>query len=328
MKLVTYSRGDGRKRLGVAKGGWKEWDCVIDLNIASKDELPSDILSFIDLCGEPDSRTLELAREVVKSTHFGFKMSEVRIHPPIVPRLLRDTIAFRGHISMARGARGGDVPKEWNKLPAYYIGNHLNIMGTGDDINVRKFLLYEDGKPLRETCKLDYEAELAFVLAKGGINISREGARDYLFGVTIFNDFSMRDLQLTAMAVGMGPAAGKDFANALGPCIVTADEFNHLEDKRITVRVNAEERLNGTYRELVYYSDPALKGEERLAWTFEEIVEFISHSQRIYPGEVWGSGTIPGGCELEKGEAARYLKRGDVVEIEVEGIGVLRNKIV
>ena len=109
----------------------------------------------------------------------------------------------------------------------------------------------------------------------------------------------------------MGPAAGKDWVNALGPCIVTADEFRDLAGKRIIVRVNGKEKMNGIYEELVY-KDPYVKPGERVLWTFEEMVEFISHCQRIHAGEVWGSGTIPGGCELEKGESAQYLKKGDM----------------
>src|SRR5437867_2952816 len=144
--------------------------------------------------------------------------------------------------------------------------------------------------------------------------------------VTILNDFSARDLQATASRTGMGPAPGKDWANALGPCIVTRDEFGELRDQAIVVRVNNEERLRDRYRSLVH-ENPWVREGQRALWSFPEMLEFLSRFQPIHAGEVWGSGTIPGGCELERGDRARYLKPGDRIEIEIEGIGVLENSI-
>lgn len=324
MKLVTFSKGGGH-RLGAVTGQWDRWEGIADLNEASKDELPSDMMSFVELAGKvPES--IRIAQEFVDSAKNIHRPDDVSIHVPLVPRLLRDTIAFRGHIARTRAARGMTVAPEWDKLPAYYNGNHLNMVGPGDSVSLKKFLIYENGGQIRETLKLDYETEVAFIIGKGGKDIDKGKAASHLFGFTIFNDFSMRDLQLTAMGVGMGPAAGKDWANALGPCVVTKDEFGKLNDKRIITKVNGSERLNGVYKDLVFKS-PFVRPGERPLWSFEEMVEFISHSQHVHAGEVWGSGTIPGGCELENGDKAQYLKRGDVVEIEVEGIGTLRNKI-
>jgi len=131
---------------------------------------------------------------------------------------------------------------------------------------------------------------------------------------------------MTATKTGMGPAPGKDWANALGPCIVTRDEFGELRDQSIVVRVNNEERLRDRYRSLVH-ENPWVQEGQRALWSFPEMLEFLSRFQPIHAGEVWGSGTIPGGCELERGDRARYLKPGDRVEIEIEGIGVLENSI-
>ena len=326
MRLVTFIPKGGNPRLGAVKGTWKRWDYIVDLNTVSGGLLPFDMISFVELCGTLKGEKWEKAKKIVENTPSGYRPSDVRICPPIVPRLLRDTIAFRGHIYRVRIARGVQVPQQWDNLPAYYNGNHLNVIGTEEDVPLRTYMVHEDGQRLKTTARLDYEAELAFVLGKGGTNIPKDRAKECLFGITIFNDFSMRDLQLAAMEVRLGPAPGKDWVNALGPCIVTADEFGDFDGKRIIVRVNGKERMNGTYHELVY-RNPYVKSGERAAWTFEEMVEFISHCQNIHVGEVWGSGTIPGGCELEKGEDAQYLRRGDTVEIEVEDIGVLRNKV-
>ncbi len=327
MKLVTFSLSDGKPRLGAVSGSWNKWDFIIDFHEASKGEIPGDMLSFVNVCGELRGSVWEKANKIIKDAKTGHKLTEVKIHAPIMPRLLRDTIAFRGHIARTRAARGMTVAPEWDKLPAYYNGNHLNIIGTNENVSVIKFLLHESGVQIKETTKLDYETELAIVIGKGGKDIRKEKAKEHIFGYTIFNDFSMRDLQLTAMGVGMGPAAGKDWCNALGPCIVTRDEFGELEKKTITTRVNGTSRLHGTYHDLVF-KNPFVKEGERALWTFEETIEFISHNQEIHKGEVWGSGTIPGGCELERGPEAVFLRRGDVIEIEVEGIGTLKNTII
>ncbi|MBI5355951.1 MAG: fumarylacetoacetate hydrolase family protein [Candidatus Aenigmarchaeota archaeon] len=324
MKLVTFSV-NGEKRLGAVKGDWKKWDFIVDLNKADP-SVPADILSFIDACGELHGPVWEKAKKIVENAKTGYAMEKVKIHAPIMPRLLRDTIAFRGHIARTRAARGLPIAPEWDKLPAYYNGNHLNIIGSGD-VPLIKFILEEGGKHARETQKLDYETEIAFIIGKGGKNVELKHAKEHLFGVTIFNDFSMRDLQLVAMGIGMGPAYGKDWCNAIGPCIVTMDEFGELESKKITTKVNGKERLSGTYLDLVF-KNPFVKEGERALWEFEEAMEFISHSQEVYAGEVWGSGTVPGGCELERGAEAQFLRRGDVVEITVEGIGTLKNRIV
>src|SRR5256886_10359268 len=158
-----------------------------------------------------------------------------------------------------------------------------------------RFETFEGGSAKHDrSSKMDYEAEIGFVLGQGGRDIPAAKASEFLFGVTIFNDFSARDIQLLATKVGMGPAPGKDWANALGPCIVTRDEFGELNDQWIAVRVNGEERLRERYHDMVY-KNPFVKEGERAVWTFLEKVEVLSRSQAIHAGEVWGSGTIPGG---------------------------------
>jgi len=335
VRLVTFSQGGGSPRLGAVLGKWDRWDAIVDLHAADP-ALPVDMRTFVDLAGSLAGETWDRARRVLRDSgrldHESgpaktFRPDEVRIHAPIMPRLLRDFLAFRGHVARARAAIGSGVAPEWDRTPAYFNENHLNVIGPGDVVPRMQYEIFEGGVAKTvETQRLDYEAEVGFVLGVSGHRIEVRDANAHLFGVTIFDDFSARDIQLIATKVGMGPAPGKDWANALGPCIVTRDEFGELKDQRIAVRVNGEERLRERYHDMVY-KNPFVKEGERAVWTFPEKVEVLSRSQTIHAGEVWGSGTIPGGCELERGDQARYLRPGDRVEIEIEGIGVLANSI-
>jgi 2-keto-4-pentenoate hydratase/2-oxohepta-3-ene-1,7-dioic acid hydratase in catechol pathway len=335
VRLVTFSRGGGNQRLGAVLGTWDRWETIVDLHAADP-ALPGDMGAFVDLAGGLSGETWDRARRVLRDSprttrEAGpaktFRPDEVHVHAPIAPRLLRDFLAFRGHVARARAAIGSGVALEWDRTPAYFNENHLNVIGPDDTVPRMQYEIFEGGHAKTvETQKLDYEAEVGFVLGVGGHRIESRDANSHLFGVTIFNDFSARDIQLTATKVGMGPAPGKDWANALGPCIVTRDEFGELMDQRIAVRVNGEERLRERYHDMVY-KNPFVKEGERAVWTFPEKLEFLSRSQTIHAGEVWGSGTIPGGCELERGDQARYLLPGDRVEIEIEGIGILANSV-
>ena len=332
MKLVTFSRGRDAPRLGVVLGAWDAWEVVVDLHAVDRD-LPIDALAFVDAAGRLAGPTWKRAVAAVKRaenalarTHprYAHKPKRVRLQPPIQPRLLRDFIAFRGHIARTRAARGEKVPAEWDRVPAYYNGDHLNLLGPGDTVPFPRTATFEGSvwkHPLSQ--KLDYELEIGYVVATSA---AAKPVVPSLFGVTIFNDFSMRDLQSLAGRVGMGPAAGKDWANALGPCLVTRDEFGPLRDQHVAVRVNGVQRLAGRVRDLVT-RNPLIEPDQRTAWSFREMATFLAATQRVHAGELWGSGTIPGGCEFERGEAAAYLVPGDVVELEVEDIGVLRNPI-
>jgi len=219
MKLITFTKNGTETRLGAVKGTWDNWEFIIDLNEADSN-LPSDVIKFIDKAGTLSGDTWELAKKVVEEATSGINPSDVTILSPIMPRLLRDTLACRGHVSRVRAARGAVVPENWDWLPAYYNGNHLHVVGPDTNIPVLKFLMHKGGRKITETQKLDYETEIGYVIGKGGKNIDKDAAKSHLFGVTIFNDFSMRDIQMPAMGVGMGPAAGKDWINVLGPCIV------------------------------------------------------------------------------------------------------------
>ena len=344
MRLVTFSYLNSESHIGLAIGEWNKWEHIVDLNRAAQKEgvknFPSEMVQFIERCGEFKGDLWNFANQIYSDAKNHIKKyqsetrdkvvlkpEEIKLLSPLQPKLLRDFIAYRGHIKRTRANRGMPVAKEWDYLPAYYNGNNLTVLGHEEKVEYGEYLLAQDGQIKKfKTEKLDYEAEIGYVIGKSGKNISRKEARKHLFGVTIFNDLSIRDLQLLVMNVGLGPGFGKVWANVLGPCIVTADEFGEPSSNRVVVKINGEERLNSSYRDLV--NSPILESGEKTHWSFEEIVEFVSHNQQIFPGELWGSGTISGGCELEQGPNARYLKPGDVVEITIEGVGVLRNKIV
>jgi 2-keto-4-pentenoate hydratase/2-oxohepta-3-ene-1,7-dioic acid hydratase in catechol pathway len=335
MRLVTFSRGKEPERLGAVVGPWDAWEAVVDLH-AVDHALPPSMLGLIDAAGSLSGSSWRRAGEALRRATRTSRRSKpsyvhpadrVRLHAPLRPRLLRDFIAFRGHIARTRAARGERVPAEWDRVPAYYNGDSLNVIGPGEPVPQPRFATFEAGL-WRESAsqKLDYELEIGYVVGRGAHTTRSGPSLPSLFGVTIFDDFSMRDLQSIAARVGMGPAPGKDWANALGPCIVTRDEFGPLANQRVSVRVNGTPRLRGRIEGLVNHN-PLFEPGQRTSWTFDELAAFVSGSQSVHAGEVWGSGTIPGGCEFEKGEAAAYLVPGDVVELEVEGIGVLTNSI-
>jgi 2-keto-4-pentenoate hydratase/2-oxohepta-3-ene-1,7-dioic acid hydratase in catechol pathway len=335
VRLVTFSRGREPERLGALLGPWDAPEAVVDLHAADH-ALPTDALAFLDAAGSLTGGAWRRAAAAVRradraggSSKPGYlvPMERARLHVPIRPRLLRDFIAFRGHIARTRASRGERVPAEWDRVPAYYNGDALNLLGPGETVPLPRFATFENGLwSDAVSSKLDYELELGYVIGQGSREARTVRSLPSLFGVTIFNDVSMRDLQSVAGRVGMGPAAGKDWANILGPCIVTRDEFGELGDRRVSVRVNGTQRLQGRIDDLVH-CNPLFEPGQRHAWSFGEMATFVARSQPVHVGEVWGSGTLPGGCEFEKGDAAAYLAPGDVIELEVEGIGILENRI-
>jgi 2-keto-4-pentenoate hydratase/2-oxohepta-3-ene-1,7-dioic acid hydratase in catechol pathway len=230
-----------------------------------------------------------------------YELANVRVTAPLPnPPSLRDFIAFEDHIAATSKRRGQPIPPEWYKAPVYYKGNHRTIIGPDQDLRW----------PLATT-KLDYELELACVIGRKGIDIPERDAQTYIAGYTIMNDFSARDIQFQEMACRLGPAKGKDFATAIGPCIVTPDEIPDLASLEMTARVNGDIWSQGHFG--------------TIHWSFGQMIEHVSRGEAIYPGDLFGSGTVGGGCGLE---VDRYLKPGDVVELEIQPIGVLRTRII
>ncbi len=277
-----------------------------------------DLLHYIEL-GMP--RADEIS-EVIATTAIGqkkitvnghtytvFNRADVRQFVPFTPRSLRDFYAFEQHVKTANENRGRSVPSEWYQMPVFYYSNTSAILTDGDIIPYPSY-----------SSALDYELEIACVIGKAGMNIAPEDAMRHIAGFMIFNDWSARDEQRREMSVGLGPAKGKDFASSLG-ALVTPDELVDratdrpgVYDLTMIARVNGEERSHGNMRDL-YYS-------------FGQMIERASRDVMLRPGDVIGSGTVGTGCllELTKGDGP-WLQPGDVVELEIERLGVLRNTV-
>jgi fumarylacetoacetate (FAA) hydrolase len=224
--------------------------------------------------------------------HDEYSLEEVRLLAPVPrPPSVRDAYAFEEHIRNAARVTGRPgVPDEWYELPVFYFSNPAAIYGPDDEVP------YPAGSE-----ELDYELEVAAVIGAGGA----------IGGFTIMNDWSARDVQRKEMRVGLGPAKGKDFATSLGPIVVTPDELDG-SGATMVARVNGEERSRGEL------------GDMHFSW--DEIVAHAARNTVLRPGDVLGSGTVGSGCILEHGDG-RWLRPGDVVELEVEGLGVLRNPV-
>jgi 2-keto-4-pentenoate hydratase/2-oxohepta-3-ene-1,7-dioic acid hydratase in catechol pathway len=318
MKLVTFSSSGSAGHVGVLVDDDQH---VIDVTAAEPDRPQLRSMQALIDAGEA---SLEAVREIVDVAKRAIPRAEVRILSPVpVPAQLRDCLCFEQHLKGAfRVARklaiaGApdpaakqqeideqgqyQVPGVWYQQPIYYKGNRFACAGTGEAVPWPRY-----------SGLLDYELEIGCWIGSSGKDISREQAADHIFGYSIFNDITARDAQLTEMAGSLGPAKGKDFdkSNVIGPCIVTADELDPYNLTMIA-RVNSEEWSRGH--------------SSTMHWRFEDVIAHVSASETLHPGEFLGSGTVGGGCGLE---LERFLRPGDVVELEVEGIGTLTNRIV
>lgn len=324
MRLVTFEH-EGHRRAGAFIEGDSR---VVDLAEAHRQKhgvvVPAlaDILALIE--GGDDA--LDMAMEAVKSAPVAAvrRREDVRLRAPIQPPpQIRDCSTFELHQrqayaagrAMRARAKGVDVVEDTGpteaeqrildlfvKQPLYYKANRFSVIGTGETVIWPAY-----------SRMMDFELEFGCYIKKPAKDVSVENARDYIFGYTIYNDFSARDAQAIEMIGQLGPSKGKDFdtGNAMGPCLVTADEMPNPYDLTMIARVNGEEWGRGN--------------SGTMHWTFEDLIAFISRSETLYPGEFLGSGTVGNGCGLE---AQRFLKSGDEIELEVSGIGTLVNRIV
>lgn len=239
-------------------------------------------------------------------------LSEGRLLPPVPqPNSIRDFLAFEEHVRNVRKGRGLDVDPDWFELPVFYFTNPAVVYGTGDTIPHPK-----------ATEALDYELELAAVVGRDASDVTPAEAAELIAGYTVFNDFSARDVQLREMQQMLGPAKGKDFANAFGPVLVTPDELPGGDEGRpkgtMIARVNGEEWSRGDL--------------DDCHWSFADMISYASRDSRLRRGDIIGSGTVGTGCILELqlvhgADARPWLRPGDTVELEIEGVGVLRNTI-
>lgn len=318
MKLVTYTKSN-EARLGVLVD-----NNIYDLN-AHDGSLPSDMLSFLQM-GES---AMDKARAVEQTILNGngnsaLTYDEKTVLSPITnPTSCRDAYAFRQHVFTARRNRGVDMIPEFDQFPIWYFTNHNAVQGPGP-IECMPDHFH----------KLDFELEVAIVVGKKGRNIKAAEADDYIAGYLIMNDMSARLIQMEEMRLNLGPAKGKDFSTAVGPYLVTTDEMEQYlkptkvghtgnqYDLTMTCKVNGIEVSRGNAGDM--------------DWTFAEILERCAYGADIYPGDVIGSGTVGTGCFLELNGTAKladpnftpqWLKDGDIVEMEITGLGKLVNTI-
>jgi 2-keto-4-pentenoate hydratase/2-oxohepta-3-ene-1,7-dioic acid hydratase in catechol pathway len=223
-----------------------------------------------------------------------------RLLAPLRPASLRDFLAFEDHAKGGARRRNEELNPAWYEAPVYYKGNHRSIVGPDADVRWPSF-----------SERLDFELELACVLGTLEKDLAEDEAGRVIFGYTIMNDWSARDVQRAEMAMRLGPSKSKDFATSLGPCIVTADEFDPRSGHRMIARVNGEVWCRASTADMY--------------WTFPKMIAHVSRDESVWPADVYGSGTPFGGCGLD---LDRWVQPGDVVELEIEGIGVLRNRIV
>jgi len=323
MKLVSYER-KGKARAGALVDGDRK---IVDLAEAHKEAFGKSYSAFASVQAliEAGDAGLERAYATVKKGRKGaFAKKGVRMLAPVpVPIQMRDCLCFELHLKQsfaaARRVRANAtpdpeaamkefertgvlaVPKTFYEQPIYYKANRFSVIGTDHDVTWPGY-----------SKLMDFELEFGFYVRKKGVDIARDKARDYIYGYTIFNDFSARDAQTAEMGGQLGPAKGKDFdtGNAMGPCLVTADELKDPYKLTMICRVNGEEWGRGS--------------SSSMHWKFEDLIAHVSRSETLHPGEFFGSGTVGNGCGLER---MKFLKHGDVVELEVEGIGILRNRV-
>jgi 2-keto-4-pentenoate hydratase/2-oxohepta-3-ene-1,7-dioic acid hydratase in catechol pathway len=274
--------------------------------------LPADMLKFIE-GGEMAMEAAQLALEYIQKTgspaegqggeRHSYLPAEVVLLAPVPrPVSIRDCSAFPQHSMNMQAAKqpAAKLPEVWYEIPAHYRSSTTDVIGPDDPILWPSY-----------TEKLDYELEIAICIGKHGVNIHEEEAEAYIFGYTVYNDISARDIQRKEMELKLGPAKGKSFQNSniMGPCLVTPDEID-ASNLRMVARINGEVWSDGNTRDMYF--------------TFPRLVAHLSKDDPLYPGEFIGSGTMGFGSGVELN---KWIKPGDLVELEVEGIGILRNRV-
>jgi 2-keto-4-pentenoate hydratase/2-oxohepta-3-ene-1,7-dioic acid hydratase in catechol pathway len=316
MKLLTFEL-QGSQHLGaLTEAG------VINLSAAAPDELAFSSMQHFIEAGQP---ALDRAHVVLASSPAALASDQINWLAPLpTPVQIRDCLGFEEHLKNAFesavkvGAMAADdpvkaeeelrasgrfaAPEVWYQQPIYYKANRFSVAPTGKDI---VWPAYSE--------IMDFELEMACIIGKKGQDISKDKAHEHIFGYTIFNDFSARDAQMLESQGMLGPAKGKDFDDSviLGPVIVTKDELTDPYNLRMQARVNGETWCDNN--------------SNTIYWKFSDMIAHISMGETLHPGEVIGSGTVGLGCGLEH---LRFLNDGDIVELEIDQIGVISNKVI
>jgi 2-keto-4-pentenoate hydratase/2-oxohepta-3-ene-1,7-dioic acid hydratase in catechol pathway len=330
VKLVTFQTKNGEERIGALLD---DLTTIADFRAAAGTNGRQSPAHFSDMLALIDGGDTALAeaRRIAGDVYTGraktaaVKLSNVKLLAPVpVPRQMRDFLAFELHYKQARAqalriraatfpdpaaaaielAKTDEfkIPPIWYDQPVYYKGNRFSVVGPEADVLWPSYCQ-----------KLDFELEFGAIVGRRGKNISRESAGDHIFGYCIFNDMSARDAQYREYPGRLGPAKGKDFdtGNILGPWLVTADEVGDPYNLTMVARVNGEEWGRGSSGSMYH--------------KFEDMIAHASKDETLHPGEFLGSGTVGNGCGLEHD---RWLQPGDVIELEVEKLGTLRNRVV
>lgn len=322
MKWVTYLHPN----LKTSRAGLLYNNHILDLQYTLsqnnqeviREQLPKQLLDYLDHQDEYNS-LLSSTLEAIK--HWSeeewdnqkgkepwiFPLDHVQLQSPLPqPRSLRDFYAFEQHVKTARAKRGLDMVEQWYHFPVFYFSNHQAITKPNDQVSFPA-----------KSLKWDFELEVGIVIGKEGRDISTKDAFDYVFGLTILNDWSARDLQAEEVKVGLGPAKAKDFATSLGPYIATSEEWmDRLEEDQLQLKMEAS--INGQV-----ISEGNLK---QLYFSIPQLIERASQDCTLYPGDVLGTGTVGTGCLLEHKDPT-WLKSQDIVQLKVERLGELNNTI-
>lgn len=297
MILATYVHG-GETTAGVVDDGMvHSLDCTMAELLAAG--LPA---------------ALEAGARAVEAV--GVPISDVCLLAPLQPSTIRDFVTFEEHVEGVRRSVDGavGVVDAWYEAPRFYFTNPYTVHGTGDTV-----------RPPEACVDLDFELEVAAVVGRSGSSVSVDDAGGHIFGYTILNDWSARDIQRREMQVSLGPAKGKDFANTLGPWIVTADEFDAFRTEDGFFEVGCSVEVNG--------EEIGRDSLANMGWTFDSMLAYASRDSWVHPGDVLGSGTVGnGGCLAElwgrRGEQSpEPLAFGDVVTMTVDGIGSITNTV-
>ena len=321
MKLATYQTADG-PTLGIVlaeKGQIINAAAACTRLLGARHHFPFSMLALIESGAAGMALLSKLPLDQPAIAPFAVDLATVKLLAPLpVPPQLRDCSVFAQHVSNAplgmqrlravlEGRSVGplpepNVPEISRAQPVWYISNRFSVVGQD---TVVRWPAYSR--------VMDFELEVAVVIGKGGADIAESEARSHIFGYTIMNDFSARDQQQREMEGRLGPTKGKSFdtGNAIGPWIVTADEIPDPYALPVAVRVNGEEWARTTTAGMLH--------------SYEQIIAFVSRNETLHPGEIIAGGTVGGCCGLELG---RFLSDGAIIELEVGGIGVLRNKVV
>jgi len=314
MILSTYKIANSNKELI----GFLDQDIIVNLNSFFGN------ISLVELIQIPKWKEA-VSEEFKRGKLTTHQLNEVTILAPIPkPNSFRDAYAFRQHVETSRRNRGAKMIEEFDQFPVFYFSNHNSIHGPFEDICCMP----------SHFNKLDYELEIAILIGKKGSNILAKDAEEYIAGYMILNDLSARDIQMQEMKLNLGPAKGKDFASVLGPYLVTPDEISsslipntenkgHRYSLKMSCCVNGELLSEGNSKDM--------------NWTFGQIIERASYGVTLHAGDIIGSGTVGTGCLLEINGSLKltkpnykekWLKEGDIIEMEIEGLGKISNKII